>query len=173
MKTLEQKILDKIQQIRKSLPTEEVHNIKFLATKLSALEGFLNNFRAYGLSAVSKTSQDDLEHLLGIDDELSLAVEERIGTYATLLQNMKTAIEHEISNIFLSCQTIDFTDKKQISVLDLRQEELRSLRYYLKQMEYRSWSVWCNDISRMDKSLIRRCLAYLPSEQQSIVERLL
>lgn len=171
--TIKIKIEDKIQKLRQSLCSADAFVIKNLATSIRALEGFLNSFRAYGIDAVAKESPETLKELVGIDDNLEIAVQERLYIYSTLPDNMKNAILEEIKAVFLSHQDIDFTDATQMPLLDLKHEELLSLRCYLRDMEFKTWRAWLDSLDRLDKELIRRCIKRLPTEQQTILGRLL
>lgn len=170
---LEQKIISEIQELRQKLYSADPFVIKELATIIRDQEGFLNSFRAYGIDAVSKEKPEALKNLVGIDDNLDLVIQERLDVYSTLSENMKKAISEEIKDIFLSHKDIDFTDTTQMPLLDLKHEELLSLRCYLKDMEFKSWQAWIDGIDRLGKELIRRCVKHMPSEQQAILGRLL
>lgn len=171
--TIEQKTKDKIQSLRQSLTLADTFAMKTIANKIGVLEGFLNSFRAYGMKAVEKETEAELKELLGIDDELDRVAKERIGIYSTLSENMQNAISEEIKAIFLSHKDIDFTDATKMPLLDLKHEELLSLRCYLRDMQFKSWQSWLDGIDRLDKELIRRCVRRLPLEQQTILGRLL
>lgn len=170
---LEKQIRTKIQQLRESLVTAYACAIKGIAEEISALEDFLRNYIAYGLRAVDKTDYKSLQYLLGINEELSAKVEERIKNFETLSPNIKEAIRTEIREVFNSCKYLDFTDIKQIPTLDVKFEELKNLRYYLNQMDFCSFSEWSASIRRMDTELIRRCFSRLPPAQAEIVARCL
>lgn len=170
---MKQKLINTINEIRSDCRTADIATLKLYVTKIAVLEGFLNNYNAYGLDAVNKVNGDDLPFLLCIDDELSCKVLERLNLFRTLESNVKAVIQLEIGEIFASCKNLDFSDPSQISVLDVKYEEIRMLRYYLNQLCFYSLSTWAADIKRADKDLIRRCFNRLTSDQKAIMEKYL